>query len=62
MSGIKKSFGHVDVLKCVSLDVKDGSVHALMGENGAGKSTMIKILCGVHTMDAGQKHIRERSL
>jgi ribose transport system ATP-binding protein len=54
MSGIKKSFGHVDVLKCVSLDVKDGSVHALMGENGAGKSTMIKILCGVHTMDAGE--------
>jgi ribose transport system ATP-binding protein len=47
--GITKSFGGVHALRGVSLDVFPGEVHALLGENGAGKSTVIKILSGVHT-------------
>ncbi|MFC4453834.1 sugar ABC transporter ATP-binding protein [Deinococcus sonorensis] len=44
--GVTRSFGPVQVLHGVSLQVRPGEVHALIGENGAGKSTMMKILGG----------------
>ena len=53
MKGIDKSFGTNQVLKSAGFQLKDGEVHALMGENGAGKSTLMKILTGVYTKDAG---------
>ena len=53
MKGIDKSFGTNQVLKGAGFVLKDGEVHALMGENGAGKSTLMKILTGVYTRDAG---------
>ena len=53
MRGIDKSFGSNQVLKDAGFLLKDGEVHALMGENGAGKSTLMKILTGVYTKDAG---------
>lgn len=42
--GMSKSFGRNKVLKHINLDVKKGSIMGLMGENGAGKSTMMKCL------------------
>lgn len=53
MKGICKSFGDNQVLKDARFELKDGEIHALMGENGAGKSTMMKILTGVYTRDSG---------
>ena len=53
MSGISKAFSGNVVLNDVSFEVKPGEIHALMGENGAGKSTMMKILTGIHQRDAG---------
>ena len=53
MKGIDKAFGSNQVLKNAGFFLKDGEVHALMGENGAGKSTLMKILTGVYTRDAG---------
>lgn len=53
MKGIDKSFGTNQVLKNAGFLLRDGEVHALMGENGAGKSTLMKILTGVYTRDAG---------
>ncbi len=53
MKGINKSFGTNQVLKDAGFVLKDGEVHALMGENGAGKSTLMKILTGVYTKDSG---------
>ena len=53
MRGINKSFGSNQVLKDAGFLLKDGEVHALMGENGAGKSTLMKILTGVYTKDSG---------
>lgn len=53
MKGINKAFGSNQVLKNAGFVLKDGEVHALMGENGAGKSTLMKILTGVYTRDAG---------
>lgn len=53
MKGIHKRFHGVHALKGVHFDLKPGEVHALMGENGAGKSTMVKVLTGVILGDEG---------
>lgn len=53
MTGISKRFGAVRAIRHADLSVRPGTVHALVGENGAGKSTMIKILAGVETADTG---------
>jgi simple sugar transport system ATP-binding protein len=52
--GITKSFGAVDVLRGVSIEIPRGKVTALVGDNGAGKSTFIKIICGVQFADDGE--------
>ncbi|MFF8842002.1 sugar ABC transporter ATP-binding protein [Streptomyces sp. NPDC015127] len=51
---VHKSFGAVRALQDVSLELYAGEAHALAGENGAGKSTVIKTLAGVHRPDSGQ--------
>ena len=51
--GISKSFGGVRALDAVDFDGEAGQVHALLGENGAGKSTFIKILTGAVVPDEG---------
>jgi ribose transport system ATP-binding protein len=51
MEGISKTFSSVTVLKNVKIELYPGEVHALMGENGAGKSTFMKILAGIHHPD-----------
>jgi len=53
MRGISKSYGGVQALKGVDLAVHRGEVHALVGDNAAGKSTLIKILAGAVPMDEG---------
>ena len=57
LKGIRKSFYGVEVLHGVDFKLEPGTVHALMGENGAGKSTMMKIIAGVHLNDGGQVFI-----
>ena len=51
---IEKSFGKVNALQGISLKVHPAEVHCLLGDNGAGKSTMIKILSGVHQPTKGE--------
>ena len=51
--GIGKNFATIDVLRDVDLDLMKGEIHALLGENGAGKSTFAKILAGVHRPSRG---------
>ena len=53
LTGVSKNFGGVKALQDVSLEVLAGEIHALLGENGAGKSTILKILNGVHEPSAG---------
>lgn len=55
MENVSMTFPGVKALNNVRLDVREGEVHALMGENGAGKSTLIKILSGVQKPDTGSK-------
>lgn len=53
LRGIEKRFGGVHALRGVDLQLHQGRVTGLMGDNGAGKSTTMKIICGVYQPDAG---------
>lgn len=53
MRGVTKSFGGVKALIDVDFVVEKGEIHALLGGNGAGKSTILKVLNGVHVPDSG---------
>ncbi len=53
LTNVNKSFGPIDVLHDISLEVNPGEVLCLLGDNGAGKSTLIKILSGVHKPTSG---------
>src|SRR5690606_5983488 len=57
---ISKSFAGVTVLDKVSLALEEGTIHALMGENGAGKSTFMNILMGMFPPDSGEILIKGR--
>lgn len=53
LKDVVKTFGGVKALNGVHFQLKRGEIHALMGENGAGKSTFIKVITGVHQPDSG---------
>ena len=54
IKGLNKSFGPVQVLHDVDLSVYPGEVTALVGDNGAGKSTVVKCIAGINTIDSGE--------
>lgn len=53
VSGIKKSFKDLQVLRGVDFDVNEGSIFALLGSNGAGKTTLVRILATLLKADTG---------
>lgn len=57
MIDIQKHFGHIIALSGVSFDVKPGECHCLLGDNGAGKSTFIKTMSGVHIPSSGEMRV-----
>lgn len=57
MKDISKTFPGVKALSRVNFYLRQGEIHALMGENGAGKSTLIKVLTGVYELETGEIHI-----
>ncbi len=57
LKGITKIFPGVKALNNVQFQLKPGEVHALMGENGAGKSTFIKVITGVHKAESGEMYL-----
>ena len=57
LENIKKTFGGVQALKNVELEIRAGEIHCLAGENGCGKSTLIKVISGAHDPTAGSIYI-----
>jgi D-xylose transport system ATP-binding protein len=54
LKAVNKSFGPVQVLHDVDLTIRPGEVTALVGDNGAGKSTVVKCIAGIYPMDSGE--------
>ena len=57
ISGLSKTFGEARVLADVGLSVAAGEIHGLVGQNGCGKSTLIKVLTGYHAPDGGARYL-----
>ncbi|NVK31401.1 MAG: sugar ABC transporter ATP-binding protein [Gammaproteobacteria bacterium] len=62
MRNIEKHFGNVIALAGVSFDVHPGECHCLLGDNGAGKSTFIKTMSGVHQPSAGEMVVQGKTV
>ena len=62
LRNITKRFPGVVALNGVQFQLKQGEIHALMGENGAGKSTLIKVITGVHEPEEGDILINGRKV
>lgn len=62
LTDIRRQFGRVKALDGLSLDVRDGEIYGLLGRNGAGKSTTIRILIGVLRADSGSLELFGRAV
>jgi ribose transport system ATP-binding protein len=62
VTSLHKAFNGVPALRGVDLDVRAGEVHGLLGANGCGKSTLIKVLAGFHDADSGTVSIHGREI
>lgn len=60
LRGIRKSFGAVTALRGVDLEIHSSEVVGIVGDNAAGKSTLMKIICGAYQPDEGEIHVRGR--
>jgi polar amino acid transport system ATP-binding protein len=59
LSGVSKAFGATKVLQEINLDVKQGEVLVLIGASGSGKSTVLRIMAGLETADAGEVWVND---
>lgn len=62
MNAIQKNFGDVRAVKKGRFNLKKGEIHSLIGENGAGKSTMMKMLYGMYEIDGGEIKIHDKAV
>jgi len=62
MTDIVKTFGEVQAIKNGNFNLFEGEIHSLIGENGAGKSTMMKILYGIYAIDEGNIEIYNKKM
>lgn len=62
MNSIRKSFGSVQAVKDGQFNLKKGEIHSLIGENGTGKSTMMKLLYGLYDFDGGDIKIKGENI
>jgi simple sugar transport system ATP-binding protein len=61
-NNLEKSFGAVRAVQKYSVEINQGEVVALVGDNGAGKSTVVKMLSGLYKPDAGEIFVNDRSV
>jgi len=60
LAGLKKSFGSVDIIKGVDIDIKDGEFVVFVGPSGCGKSTLLRMIAGLEEITGGELHIGDR--
>ncbi|HAT86805.1 MAG TPA: hypothetical protein DCS30_13180, partial [Rhizobiales bacterium] len=60
LNKIKKSFGPVEVLKGIDIDIKDGEFVAFVGPSGCGKSTLLRTIAGLETITDGELYIGDK--
>jgi ABC-type sugar transport system ATPase subunit len=62
IKGLSKSFPGVKALDDVSLEIREGEIHALLGENGSGKSTLTKCVAGAYKKDTGEIYFKGKKM
>jgi len=62
MLGIRKEFGNFVANNNITLQLKQGEIHALLGENGAGKSTLMNVLFGLYQPEGGEIRVRGKAV
>jgi polar amino acid transport system ATP-binding protein len=62
MRGLRKSFGHTEVLKGIDLQIMPGEVVAIIGKSGSGKSTLLRCINGLETFEQGQLTVQGKAL
>ena len=62
LRGVSRTFGHVQALREVDLDLRRGEILGIVGDNGAGKSTLMKVIAGTVHPDAGVIHVDGREV
>ena len=59
LTDVSKSFGEVNAIEHVSLDIKDRSVIGLVGGNGAGKTTLLRMMAGIYKPTTGRVYLKD---
>ncbi len=54
---VSKSFSNNQVINNLSFSVKAGNIYGFLGQNGAGKTTVMKMILGLHSIDSGEKSL-----
>lgn len=54
LNNIRKSYGQVDIIKGIDLDVRDGELVVFVGPSGCGKSTLLRIIAGLEDANSGE--------
>jgi ABC-type sugar transport system ATPase subunit len=62
LKGVTKSFGKVDVIRAVDLQIDNGEFVVFVGPSGCGKSTLLRLISGLETLSSGEIHIADRSV
>ena len=62
LKDVKKSYGKNEILHGISLDIEEGSIHGLVGRNGCGKTTLIKMINGLLTPTSGTLYYKENPI
>ena len=62
VANVSKKFGNTEVLKNISMKIEDGQIYGLVGYNGVGKTTLMKIICGIYRPDNGKVWMDSKAL
>src|SRR5690349_6244141 len=57
---LRRSYGSVEALRGVSLEIDPGEIHGLLGPNGAGKTTLMRVLCGLAEPSSGMAYVLDQ--